>query len=49
MALLNVCDSKSTDIAEMCRLDAINIGVMLIATALLVMGLVYMLVPNRRR
>lgn len=49
MTLLSVCDSKSTDIVEMCQLDAINIGVMLIAAILLVMGLIQMRASNRKR
>lgn len=49
MMLLNVCDSKSTDIVEMCQMDAITIGVVLIATILLVIGLIQMRASHRQR
>lgn len=49
MTLLGVCDSKSTDIAEMCQMDVINIGAMLIAVVLVMIGFIHILVFNRRR
>lgn len=49
MGLFGWCGSESLDIANMCEIDAINIGATTVACILYIIGITYLLISSKQR